>query len=151
MTRDIALRFNHLYGEDVLVVPEPLIGEEVATIPGLDGQKMSKSYNNMIFVCLPSRSVNQSCGFKPTLLEWKIPKILTSATCSLYRHFTTAEEQATLAERYRAGGMGYGSEQQLFEVVRKLGELEKLTLSCASSRDLEGILEKVVIKLDEWL
>ena len=47
MTRDLAIRFNHVYGE-TLVIPEALIEKEVATIPGIDGQKMSKSYNNTI-------------------------------------------------------------------------------------------------------
>ena len=126
MTRDIALRFNHLYGEDMLVVPEPLIGEEVATIPGLDGQKMSKSYNNVIPLFAPAKQVRKSIMRIQTdslgVEDSKDPDQCN--IFQLYRHFTTAEEQATLAERYRAGGMGYGeAKQQLFEVVeQELGE-----------------------------
>ncbi|MEC8544867.1 MAG: tryptophan--tRNA ligase, partial [SAR324 cluster bacterium] len=66
MTRDIALRFNHLYGEDVLVVPEPLIGEEVATIPGLDGQKMSKSYGNDLWIFEEGKKLKKAVGRIPT-------------------------------------------------------------------------------------
>ena len=122
MTRDIALRFNHLYGEDVLVVPEPLIGEEVATIPGLDGQKMSKSYNNVIPLFAPAKQVRKSIMRIQTdslgVEDSKDPDQCN--IFQLYRHFTTAEEQATLAERYQAGGMGYGeAKQQLFEVVER--------------------------------
>lgn len=147
MTRDIALRFNHLYGEDVLVVPEPLIGEEVATIPGLDGQKMSKSYNNVIPLFAPAKQVRKSIMRIQTdslgVEDSKDPDQCN--IFQLYRHFTTAEEQATLAERYRAGGMGYGeAKQQLFEVVeRELGEAREAYFQLREQPEtLEGILEK---------
>ncbi|MEC8253848.1 MAG: tryptophan--tRNA ligase [SAR324 cluster bacterium] len=147
MTRDIALRFNHLYGEDVLVVPEPLIGEEVATIPGLDGQKMSKSYNNVIPLFAPAKQVRKSIMRIQTdslgVEDSKDPDQCN--IFQLYRHFTTAEEQATLAERYRAGGMGYGeAKQQLFEAVeRELGEAREAYLQLREQPEtLEGILEK---------
>ena len=147
MTRDIALRFNHLYGEDVLVVPEPLIGEEVATIPGLDGQKMSKSYNNVIPLFAPAKQVRKSIMRIQTdslgVEDSKDPDQCN--IFQLYRHFTTVEEQATLAERYRAGGMGYGeAKQQLFEVVeRELGEAREAYLQLREQPEtLEGILEK---------
>ena len=147
MTRDIALRFNHLYGEDVLVVPEPLIGEEVATIPGLDGQKMSKSYNNVIPLFAPAKQVRKSIMRIQTdslgVEDSKDPDQCN--IFQLYRHFTTAEEQATLAERYRAGGMGYGeAKQQLFEVVeQELGEAREAYFELREQPEtLEGILEK---------
>ena len=147
MTRDIALRFNHLYGEDVLVVPKPLIGEEVATIPGLDGQKMSKSYNNVIPLFAPAKQVRKSIMRIQTdslgVEDSKDPDQCN--IFQLYRHFTTAEEQATLAERYRAGGMGYGeAKQQLFEAVeRELGEAREACFELREQLEtLEGILEK---------
>ncbi len=147
MTRDIALRFNHLYGEDVLVVPEPLIGEEVATIPGLDGQKMSKSYNNVIPLFAPAKQVRKSIMRIQTdslgVEDSKDPDQCN--IFQLYRHFATVEEQATLAERYRAGGMGYGeAKQQLFEAVeRELGEAREAYLQLREQPEtLEGILEK---------
>ena len=147
MTRDIALRFNHLYGEDVLVVPEPLIGEEVATIPGLDGQKMSKSYNNVIPLFAPAKQVRKSIMRIQTdslgVEDSKDPDQCN--IFQLYRHFTTAEEQAALAGRYRAGGMGYGeAKQQFFEAVeRELGEAREAYFQLREQpKTLEGILEK---------
>ena len=119
MARDMAQRFNHLFGE-TLVVPAPKIREDVATVPGLDGQKMSKSYNNTIEIFLP-----------PKKLRKKIMGIVTDSkgvdeakdpdTCNvfgLYKLFATADQQADLAARYRAGGLGYGhAKQALFEVI----------------------------------
>ncbi len=119
MARDMAQRFNHLFGE-TLVIPEPQIREDVATVPGLDGQKMSKSYSNTIEIFLP-----------PKKLRKKIMGIVTDSkgvdeskdpeTChvfSLYKLFATPEQQAELATQYRAGGLGYGhAKQALFEVV----------------------------------
>ena len=119
MARDMAQRFNHLFGE-TLVIPAPQIREDVATVPGLDGQKMSKSYNNTIEIFLP-----------PKKLRKKIMGIVTDSkgveeskdpdTChvfSLYKLFATPEQQAELAAQYRAGGLGYGhAKQALFEVV----------------------------------
>ncbi|MEC8260727.1 MAG: tryptophan--tRNA ligase [SAR324 cluster bacterium] len=147
MTRDIALRFNHLYREDVLVVPEPLIGEEVATIPGLDGQKMSKSYNNVIPLFAPAKQVRKSIMRIQTdslgVEDSKDPDQCN--IFQLYRHFTTVEEQAALAGRYRAGGMGYGeAKQQLFEAVeQELGEAREAYFQLREQpKTLEGILEK---------
>jgi tryptophanyl-tRNA synthetase len=119
MARDMAQRFNHLFG-DTLVVPQPKIQESVATVPGLDGQKMSKSYDNTIEIFLP-----------PKKLRKKIMGIVTDSkgvedpkdpdTCNvfgLYKLFASAEQQAELAARYRAGGLGYGhAKQALFEVL----------------------------------
>jgi tryptophanyl-tRNA synthetase len=119
MTRDMAQRFNHLFGE-TFVIPEASVHEEVMTIPGIDGQKMSKSYNNTIEALMP-----------PKKLRKRILQIVTDstpledpkdpATCNafqLFKHFSTPEEQADLAERYRAGGYGFGhAKQYLFEKV----------------------------------
>jgi tryptophanyl-tRNA synthetase len=65
MTRDIAIKFNEAYGE-TLVVPEPIIGEAIAIIPGLDGQKMSKSYNNTISLREPPDSITKKIRTMPT-------------------------------------------------------------------------------------
>jgi tryptophanyl-tRNA synthetase len=118
-TRDIAVKFNVTYckgfdpqtGEGgALKLPDPLILEEVAVVPGTDGQKMSKSYNNTIplfgtdkeWEKTTSRIVTDSKGVE----EPKDP-----ATCNVFqilKLFLTAEERAALETRYRAGGMGYG-------------------------------------------
>ena len=119
MTRDMAQRFNHLFGE-TFVIPEASVREDVMTIPGIDGQKMSKSYNNTIEALIP-----------PKKLRKRILQIVTDSTpledpkdpdtCNayqLFKHFSTPDEQAELAERYRAGGFGFGhAKQHLFEKV----------------------------------
>jgi tryptophanyl-tRNA synthetase len=87
---------------------------------------MSKSYNNVIPLFAPAKQVRKSIMRIQTdslgVEDSKDPDQCN--IFQLYRHFTTAEEQATLAECYRAGGMGYGeAKQQLFEAVeRELGE-----------------------------
>ena len=117
MTRDIAIRFNNRYGE-TLVVPEPMIAEEVAVIPGLDGQKMSKSYNNAIEIFgegKPIRKKFMSIVTDSTPME--APK--NPDTCNVFKLFklmATPEEQEELRQCYLAGGMGYGhAKQALYE------------------------------------
>ncbi|HGY92468.1 MAG TPA: tryptophan--tRNA ligase [Planctomycetes bacterium] len=119
MCRQMAHRVNETYGEGTLVVPEPLIREEVATVPGLDGQKMSKSYGNTVEIFLP-----------PKKLRKKLMKIVTGSEaledpkdpdrCNVVKLFRLFAEEADVAEmerRYRAGGFGYGeAKQKLFEV-----------------------------------
>ena len=119
MTRDMAIKFNEAYGE-TLVVPESEIRDEVAVIPGLDGQKMSKSYGNTIEIFETGKTLRK-----------KIMSIKTDSTpmdatknpdsCSVFALFkllTSPEQQAALADRYRAGGMGYGeAKQAVFEAA----------------------------------
>ena len=62
MARDFAQRFNHLYGEQHFVLPEAAIEEQVATLPGLDGRKMSKSYDNTIPLFLPAAELKRRIG-----------------------------------------------------------------------------------------
>lgn len=113
VTRDIAIRFNNKYGE-VLVVPEPMIQEETAVVPGLDGQKMSKSYNNIIEIFGEGKAVRQ-----------KFMRMVTDSTpvedpkdpekCNvfaLYKLIATPEEVEEMRRRYLAGGMGYGHAKQ---------------------------------------
>jgi tryptophanyl-tRNA synthetase len=109
MTRDIAQRFNHVFGE-TFVIPEALVKEEVMTIPGIDGQKMSKSYDNTIAALLPRKKlkkrVMQIVTDSTPLEDPKDPD--TCNVFALYRHFSSADEQAEMAAKYRAGGYGYG-------------------------------------------
>lgn len=117
VTRDLADRFNHQYG-DVLVVPEAMIRDEVAVVPGTDGQKMSKSYGNTLEIFGENKPMRK-----------KFMRIVTDSTpvedpkdpdsCNvfaLYKLFATPEEQQSLREEYLAGGMGYGeAKQRLFD------------------------------------
>ena len=118
VTRDLALKFNNQYGP-VFKVPEAAIRDLTAVVPGLDGQKMSKSYNNTLEIFGPvketrkriMRIVTDSKGLE----EPKDPE--TCNVFALYRLLATPAQQAELAARYRAGGMGYG------EAKKELAEL----------------------------
>ncbi|MGQ0633644.1 MAG: tryptophan--tRNA ligase [Planctomycetaceae bacterium] len=118
VTRDVAQRFNHLYG-DVFVLPEPRVLDETAKVPGTDGEKMSKSYGNTIELFEPVKSIRKKImSIKTDSTPVEAPK--DPETChvfTLYRLFASPEQQAALAARYRAGGMGYGeAKQALFDL-----------------------------------
>jgi tryptophanyl-tRNA synthetase len=120
VTRDIAIKFNNEYGE-IFTLPEPEIDEEVATVPGLDGQKMSKSYGNTIDLFQEEKSLRKQIMrivTDPTPVEE--PK--DPDTCNvfqIYRLFMNKEQEAALRRRYEAGGMGYGEvKEELFVTVR---------------------------------
>ncbi|MDI6775534.1 MAG: tryptophan--tRNA ligase [Verrucomicrobiota bacterium] len=117
VTRDIAVKFNNAYGQ-VFTIPEPSIREKVAVVPGLDGQKMSKSYNNHIELFGEKKDtrarIMRIVTDSKTLADPKDPD--TCKVFALYRLFATEDETRRLAERYRAGGMGYGeAKKMLFE------------------------------------
>ena len=118
VTRDIALRFNNQYGE-VFKIPEERIREEVAVVPGLDGQKMSKSYGNTIELFGPEKETRKK--FMRIVTDSKgVDDAKDPATCSifaLHKLFATAAQSADLAARYRAGGLAYGfAKQELYEL-----------------------------------
>ena len=97
--------------------------DDSAVVPGLDGRKMSKSYNNTIPLFVPEKALRktimQVVTNSQTVEEPKDPD--TSQIFLLYKLFASAEEQAALAARYRAGGMGWGeAKEELFRVVNRL-------------------------------
>ncbi|MBV8140973.1 MAG: tryptophan--tRNA ligase [Verrucomicrobia bacterium] len=119
ITRDIATKFNDSYG-NVFKLPEPSIREEVATILGLDGQKMSKSYGNAIELFLAEAALRKkvmSIVTDSTPVE--APKDpAQSAIVSLYRLFAPADKVAAMESDFRAGGVGYGEfKKRLFAVI----------------------------------
>lgn len=119
ITRDIAQRFNGTYGE-TFVIPEPLISEDVAVIPGIDGQKMSKSYDNAIYIFEDEKT-----------LKKKVMKIMTDSTSveapkdpakcnlfALYRLFAESEKAEEMRRKYLNGGTGYGDvKKELFGLI----------------------------------
>ncbi len=109
VTRDLAQKFNNAYGE-IFKLPEPYIPETVATIPGLDGQKMSKSYHNTIELFEPNGSIKKKVMSIVTdskgLEEPKEPE--GNSIYELYKLFATPDEVAQMAANFRAGGYGYG-------------------------------------------
>jgi tryptophanyl-tRNA synthetase len=109
MTRDMAQRFNHAYGCEALILPEPYILDDAAVIPGTDGQKMSKSYDNTIQMFAPANQLKKSImGIVTDSTPVEDPKEPTGALFELWSLFATKAEQAEMADRARAGGLGYG-------------------------------------------
>jgi tryptophanyl-tRNA synthetase len=118
VARDIAGRFNALYDREVFVLPAPRVLEQTAKVPGVDGEKMSKSYGNTIEIFEPEKKLRKKImSIKTDSTPVESPK--DPDVCSiftLYKLFADKQQQAELAARYRAGGMGYGeAKQALFE------------------------------------
>jgi len=118
MARDVAQRFNHHYG-DIFVLPEPVIDDNTAVLSGLDGRKMSKSYNNTIPLFAPEKKLRKLImKIKTNSLEPGAPKETEGSTLfEIYKAFATAEETAAVAQAY-AEGIAWGQmKQQLFEYI----------------------------------
>ncbi len=123
VARDMAIKVNHRYGDDTVVVPSPYIQADVAEVPGLDGaRKMSKSYNNTIPLWVPSKKlrklvmtiVTDSRGVDD-------PKDPDSDTVfALYKLFASPDQATDLRRRYLQGGLGYGhAKQELFDCMEQ--------------------------------
>ncbi|MFO8030299.1 MAG: tryptophan--tRNA ligase [Cyclonatronaceae bacterium] len=110
ISRDLAARFNRIFKGEYLRIPEPFIVESVATVPGIDGRKMSKSYNNTIDIFDSGKTLKQ-----------KVMAVVTDSTpleepkdpdaCNVYaliRLFASEEKNREIRENYKAGGFGYG-------------------------------------------
>ena len=114
ITRDLAERFNHIYGGELLVPPRAHVLDSAAKVPGLDGEKMSKSYDNTIEIFeTPKRlkkKVNSIVTDSKSVQDVKEPE--GDNIFTLYKLFATPEQQDALAAKYRAGGMGYGEAKQ---------------------------------------
>ena len=114
ITRDLAIRFNHLYGE-AFVIPEAIIQKDVSTIPGIDGRKMSKSYGNVIPL-FSSEKVFRKAIMKITTDSKSVTDPKDPEKCnvfSLYQCFASNKEKKDLAELYLRGEIGYGDAKQL--------------------------------------
>ena len=119
MTRDIAGTFNHTYG-DTLVLPEAQIDQRVMSIPGTDGQKMSKSYNNYIDIFLPEKKLRkQIMGIVTDSTPLEEPKDWQSCNVfKLYQLLASPSQTSDLQSQYEAGNFGYGhAKQALFELI----------------------------------
>jgi tryptophanyl-tRNA synthetase len=119
MARDMAGSLNAAYG-DLLKLPEPLIQEEVMTIPGLDGRKMSKSYNNEVPLFCDEKSLRKKLmSLKTDSTGLEEPKTLDGSTVGeLFNLFATKAQYDDLAARLAKGGMGWGhAKDELFVVI----------------------------------
>ncbi len=116
ITRDLAIKMNETYG-DILRVPEPRIHEQNQTVPGLDGQKMSKSYGNTLDIFAEEKELRKrvmSIVTDSTPVEARKDPA-TSSILSLYSLVATDEETAAMRAAFEQGGTGYGDfKKQLF-------------------------------------
>ncbi len=143
--RDIAGYFNKTYGE-TFKLPTPVIGRDTGIIPGLDGRKMSKSYDNTIPLMAPEKELKKK--IMRIITDSKTPEESKnpdeSTIFHLYKHFATESEIAEFAEMFRRGGMGYGTAKTiLFERVNSVlseprTEYERLM---ANPNEIERILD----------
>ena len=120
VTRDIAQRFNRIYEVEGLKLPTAHVVDSTAKVPGTDGEKMSKSYNNTIELFeTPKRTKKRINSIPTDSTPVEDPKDPDNCSIfSLYRLFASDEQQAELAGQYRAGGMGYGeAKKQLYEAA----------------------------------
>ena len=119
ITRDIASRFNHKYPNS-FVLPETKVDERVMIVPGTDGQKMSKSYDNFIDIFLTDKKLRkQIMGIKTDSTAMEDPKV--AEDCNVFKLFTllaSEEESAIIKVKYEEGNFGYGhAKQELFELI----------------------------------
>jgi tryptophanyl-tRNA synthetase len=117
MARDIAVKFNQAYGREVFPLPEPQILEEVAVVPGVDGRKMSKSYENTLRMFWPEQQLRKAVmAIVTDSTPVEQPKDTSQTVFQLWSLFATKPEREELFARAKAGGLGYG------EVKKDLAE-----------------------------
>jgi tryptophanyl-tRNA synthetase len=119
MARDIASSFNNQYGE-TFVLPEAKIEEDVMTVPGTDGQKMSKSYGNIIDIFVSDKDLRkQIMSIVTDSTPVEAPKNPdTDNVFAIYKLIATSTQTEALREKYLAGNFGYGyAKQELFELI----------------------------------
>jgi tryptophanyl-tRNA synthetase len=120
MARDLASTFNHVMEEDILTLPEARIAEDVMTIPGTDGQKMSKSYQNILDIFLSEKELKKNVNTIVTdstpLEEPKDPD--TCTVFKLYSLMATPTQTHSLREQYLGGNFGYGhAKKELLDLL----------------------------------
>ena len=119
ITRDLAVKFNEIYGE-TFKMPHPRIQETTANVPGLDGQKMSKSYGNTIEIFADEKTMKKKImGLVTDSTSVESPKDPTDSTIlALYRLVASPEDVATMEDQFRTGGVGYGDfKKRLFTAL----------------------------------
>lgn len=159
IARDIAIKFNAIYGE-CFKLPEPVIRESVAVVPGIDGQKMSKSYGNTIEMFAEEKVLKKQIGAIVTdskaLEEPKEPE--SCNIFALYKLFASEQQLAELSSKYKAGNFGYGhAKKELLEIMleyfkpyrekrkylsENIGEVDKI-LKDGSDRAREIAIAKI--------
>lgn len=150
VARDLAQRFNSIYG-DCLQLPEAMVLPESAKVPGLDGEKMSKSYGNTIDIFeTPKKMRKKIMSITTDSTAVESPKNADTCTVfELYRLFADEQRQVALRQRYEAGGMGYGeAKEQLFQAAMEMfgPAFERRAALEANPDQLEDILRQGAAK-----
>ncbi len=153
MARDIAARFNYLYGEH-FVLPEAVVDEKASVLVGLDGRTMSKSYGNTLPLFEPEKALRKLImRIKTNSLPPEAPKDPDACTLfQIYQAFATAEESAAIRERY-AQGIGWGEMKQiLFEYLNiRLSEPRQRYQELLQAPDhIEQILKRGAARAREY-
>lgn len=146
IARDLANRLNHVYKKNVLTPPKALVDENSQTIVGLDGRKMSKSYNNTIPIFVSEKQLRKHIMKIVTNSQLpEEPKATEGCTIfSLYQHFANTDEVGVLAQRY-AQGIGWGeAKQALFEKINEVltQPRERYNHLMANTDEIDAILAK---------
>jgi tryptophanyl-tRNA synthetase len=143
MARDIAQRFNHKYA-DVFTLPEAVVGEDIAVLQGLDGRKMSKSYNNTIPLFLPEKALRKAINkIKTNLLEPGEPKDPNDSTVfQLWAAFASAAEISHMRQDFENGIAWGEAKKQLFELVNS--ELAEARVAYVKIMDDPTYIESVL-------
>jgi tryptophanyl-tRNA synthetase len=145
MARDIAQRFNHNFA-DVFTLPEAVVEDSVAVLQGLDGRKMSKSYNNTIPLFVTEKQLKKGINkIKTNLLEPGEPKDpIDSTVFQIWSAFASAEEIIRMRQEF-ANGIAWGeAKKQLFELVN--GELSAARVRYLELMDDPAYIESVLQK-----
>lgn len=153
MTRDIAARFNHVY-KKLFILPEVVVDETAAVLSGLDGRKMSKSYNNFIPLFDTEKRLRKMImKIQTNSLGPDEPKDPDTCTLfSIYRAFATEDETRVMAARYREGIAWGAMKQELFEYINAIlaDPRDRYNELVRNPQDIEEILKQGAEKAREF-
>ena len=146
ITRSVASKFNNLHG-DTLIIPEAIVNEDTKLIVGTDGQKMSKSKNNIINIFLPNNQLKkQIMSIKTDSLSIESPK--NPNECNVFKLYSLIgkeENVKQMKEKYKNGGYGYGeAKKELFELIIKTysAQREKYNYLMDNKNEMDQILRE---------
>lgn len=151
ITRDLAISFNHQFGE-TFVVPEVLIDERVMTVPGTDGRKMSKSYHNTVDIFLPEKELKKVIMSKIVTDAKSLEEPKDPDTCNifaLYELLADSDQIKEMRSNYINGNYGYGhAKKALFEIIMERFSDQRLAFNTYMS-DTEEIERALLIGADK--
>jgi len=168
MARDIARYVNHHYKADILIEPKPIIDDAIAVIPGLDGRKMSKSYNNYISMFESTADLKKKIAGIPTDSQWlDDPKDPDSCNVfALIKTFWEKKEVEEIRTKYKKGGYGYwhakadlhsildrfiAPYREKYEILNKLSDEELFAPVVRGNAKMQKRLDEVLERLKKYI